>query len=50
MSRSINGRAATIISPVRIISLVVPSPTSSSYARLISNIDLAAGWVTLYLY
>lgn len=41
-----NGLAAAIISPAMIITLVVPSPTSSSYALLISNILFAAGCFT----
>jgi hypothetical protein len=40
------GLAAIIISPDKIITDVVPSPTSSSYALLTSNILFAAGWVT----
>lgn len=46
MSLSINGLADTIISPAKIMTLVVPSPTSSSWALEISNMDFAAGWVT----
>ena len=45
-SRSMKGRAAAIISPARMITEVVPSPTSSSWAREISSIDVAAGCVT----
>jgi len=41
-----NGLAAYIISPAKTITLVVPSPTSSSYALDISNILLAAGCLT----
>lgn len=41
-----NGVAATIISPASIITDVVPSPTSSSYALANSIIDFAAGWAT----
>lgn len=35
-----------MISPAKTITLVVPSPTSSSYDLEISNIDFAAGWLT----
>jgi hypothetical protein len=44
--RETNGSATTSISPARIITLVVPSPTSSSWLRASSNMDLAAGWAT----
>lgn len=42
---SINGLAATISSPAKMITEVVPSPTSSSYALANSIILLAAGWL-----
>jgi hypothetical protein len=46
MSLSIKGYAALIISPAKTITLVVPSPTSSSYDLEISSMDFAAGWLT----
>jgi hypothetical protein len=42
-SFSRNDSTAQSTSPARIITEVVPSPTSSSYARESSIIDLAAG-------
>ena len=45
ISLSMNGLAATIISPAKIMTLVVPSPTSSSYA-LDSSIMPNWGYIT----
>ena len=44
--RSRNGSAAASISPARMMTEVVPSPTSSSCVRLSSMMLLAAGWLT----
>jgi len=41
-----NGLAHYITSPAKIITDVVPSPTSSSYVLEISIMFLAAGWLT----
>mmetsp|Transcript_10433 Transcript_10433/g.25614 ORF Transcript_10433/g.25614 Transcript_10433/m.25614 type:complete len:332 (-) Transcript_10433:11-1006(-) len=46
MSFSRNGCDRCRISPARMMTEVVPSPTSSSCVRLSSIMDLAAGWVT----
>mmetsp|Transcript_4469 Transcript_4469/g.8700 ORF Transcript_4469/g.8700 Transcript_4469/m.8700 type:complete len:256 (+) Transcript_4469:1046-1813(+) len=41
-----NGSASAISSPASTITEVVPSPTSSSWARESSIMDLAQGWLT----
>mmetsp|Transcript_28979 Transcript_28979/g.55507 ORF Transcript_28979/g.55507 Transcript_28979/m.55507 type:complete len:236 (-) Transcript_28979:53-760(-) len=46
MRFSMNGCARCIISPARIMTEVVPSPTSSSCVRERSIIAFAAGWTT----
>ena len=46
MLRDRKGSATTSISPARMITLVVPSPTSSSCDRESSSMLLAAGWAT----
>jgi hypothetical protein len=46
MFLSIKGLAHCMTSPARMITDVVPSPTSSSYVLDISIIFLAAGWLT----
>lgn len=40
------GRACASISPARMMTVVVPSPTSSSCVLLSSIMDFAAGWAT----
>jgi len=46
MSLSKKDSTAPRTSPAKIITEVVPSPTSSSYALDNSIIDFAAGWLT----